>query len=271
LPSELLAKACKQLGMPAPDYSVANEVRIGPKRYNLFGLIVEVPPDLSSGDLGDSEQLIPQETKEEGLFSSVFSSITTSKTSQAKKDKEKRERERIKKCLGPMKERLAVRALKAFDDVNLLIPEHVETRPLYNPLRPNVEQGRLQMWVDLFVDPAKNGPPPPPVNISKRRPNEYVMRLIVWNTSDVIMDETNLLGEAMSDIYVKGWMRGIDDKQKTDVHYRSLNGEGNFNWRFVFPFDYDPAEQCLVVNKKVSCQLVSLGRSVSRAARLCFV
>ena len=95
------------------------------------------------------------------------------------------------------------------------------------------------------------------------------MRLIVWNTSDVIMDETNLLGEAMSDIYVKGysccdcllywlaelfccsWIRGIDDKQKTDVHYRSLNGEGNFNWRFVFPFDYDPAEQCLVVNKKV--------------------
>ena len=32
--------------------------------------------------------------------------------------------------------------------------------------------------------------------------------------------------------------------------YRSLDGDGNFNWRFVFPFEYMPAEQCLVVKKK---------------------
>jgi hypothetical protein len=36
------------------------------------------------------------------------------------------------------------------------------------------------------------------------------------------------------------------------VHYRSLDGEGNFNWRFVFPFDYLPAEESLVVKRKVS-------------------
>ena len=35
------------------------------------------------------------------------------------------------------------------------------------------------------------------------------------------------------------------------VYYRSLNGEGNFNWRLVFPFEYMPAENCLVVKKKV--------------------
>ena len=27
----------------------------------------------------------------------------------------------------------------------------------------------------------------------------------------------------MSDIYVKGWVSGIDDKQETDVHYRYVN------------------------------------------------
>ena len=33
----------------------------------------------------------------------------------------------------------------------------------------------------------------------------------------------------MSDIYVKGWMTGIeDDVQQTDIHYRSMDGEGNF-------------------------------------------
>lgn len=42
-----------------------------------------------------------------------------------------------------------------------------------------------------------------------------------------------------------------EDKQKTDVHYRSLDGDGNFNWRFVFGFDYLPAEQLCLVSKKV--------------------
>ena len=43
-----------------------------------------------------------------------------------------------------------------------------------------------------------------------------------------------------------------EDKQKTDVHYRSLDGDGNFNWRFTFGFDYLPAEQLCVVSRKVS-------------------
>jgi len=38
-----------------------------------------------------------------------------------------------------------------------------------------------------------------------------------------------------------------DEKQKTDVHYRSLNGEGNFNWRLLFPFKYIPAEEQIVI------------------------
>lgn len=39
------------------------------------------------------------------------------------------------------------------------------------------------------------------------------------------------------------WIKGLDgDKQETDVHFSSLTGEGNFNWRFVFRFDYLPTE-----------------------------
>ncbi len=48
------------------------------------------------------------------------------------------------------------------------------------------------------------------------------------------------------------WMPGMEEnKQKTDVHYRSLDGDGNFNWRFVFGFEYLPAEQLCLVSKKV--------------------
>jgi len=29
-----------------------------------------------------------------------------------------------------------------------------------------------------------------------------------------------------------------------------MDGEGNFNWRFKFPFNYIAAEQCVVIRRK---------------------
>lgn len=53
--------------------------------------------------------------------------------------------------------------------------------------------------------------------------------------------------------YLHRWLKGQqEDKQDTDVHYHSLTGEGNFNWRFVFPFDYLMAEEKIVISKKES-------------------
>lgn len=40
-------------------------------------------------------------------------------------------------------------------------------------------------------------------------------------------------------------------------HVRSLDGSGNFNWRFIFPFDYMPAEKCLVISKKVIAKIIT--------------
>lgn len=45
------------------------------------------------------------------------------------------------------------------------------------------------------------------------------------------------------------WVKGLEHKQETDVHFNSLTGEGNFNWRFVFRFDDLPTEQEVSVRR----------------------
>uniref|UniRef100_A0A671Z1C4 Fer-1 like family member 6 n=1 Tax=Sparus aurata TaxID=8175 RepID=A0A671Z1C4_SPAAU len=133
-----------------------------------------------------------------------------------------------------------------------LVPEHIETRTLFSKARPGMDQGQVQMWVDVF--PMDLPHPGPSVDISPRKPKGYELRIIIWNTEDVILEDSNFLtGQQSSDIYVKGWLKGLeDDRQETDVHYNSLTGEGNFNWRFVFPFNYLPAEKVVVVRKRES-------------------
>lgn len=34
----------------------------------------------------------------------------------------------------------------------------------------------------------------------------FFLRCIIWNTSDVILDDVSVTGERMSDIYVKGYV-----------------------------------------------------------------
>ncbi|XP_043482896.1 otoferlin-like isoform X2 [Leptopilina heterotoma] len=154
-----------------------------------------------------------------------------------------------------MEEHLALAVLhqwNAFPRIGCsLVPEHIECRSLYNPEKPGIEQGKLEMWVDMF--PMDMPLPGPPLDISPRKPKSYELRIIIWNTDDVVLeDDAFFTGEKMSDIYVKGWLKGPEDCQSTDIHYRSLTGEGNFNWRFIFPFDYLVAEEKIVINRKES-------------------
>ncbi|XP_029087847.1 otoferlin isoform X1 [Monodon monoceros] len=156
----------------------------------------------------------------------------------------------------PTEEHVALLALRYWEDIPRvgcrLVPEHVETRPLLNPDKPGIEQGRLELWVDMF--PMNMPAPGTPLDISPRKPKKYELRVIVWNTDEVVLEDDDFFtGEKSSDIFVRGWLKGQqEDKQDTDVHYHSLTGEGNFNWRYLFPFDYLAAEEKIVISKKES-------------------
>lgn len=59
------------------------------------------------------------------------------------------------------------------------------------------------MWVDIFS--TADLLPPPQVDISPRKPVAYELRVVIWNTDDVVLEEDDFfVGEKMSDIYVKG-------------------------------------------------------------------
>ncbi|KAM4622831.1 fer-1-like protein 4 [Discoglossus pictus] len=211
-PSQILNSLCKKHTLAPPDYR-REEVKVNNKIFR-----------------------IPNEAFPEEAFI---------------KDKDKEEDE----GMTGYDEYKALYVLQHWDEMpefgHRLVPEHVEVRTLYNPENPGLGQGSLHMWIDMFPNDV---PAPPPVNIKPREPISYELRVIIWNTDDVILDDVNpFTGEPSSDIYVKAWIRGLDnDKQETDVHFNSLTGEGNFNWRFVFRFDYLPTEKEITFKKKES-------------------
>lgn len=47
-------------------------------------------------------------------------------------------------------------------------------------------------------------------------------------------------------LFVNSWVEDIEKAQCTDVHYRSMNGEGNFNWRMLFPIKFSLTEDMVM-------------------------
>lgn len=66
-------------------------------------------------------------------------------------------------------ENAALRALKAAGAA----PEHVETRTLRSPLQPELEQGKLQMWIEIFPVRFRCGYSSPPSSFHSPPPSVF--------------------------------------------------------------------------------------------------
>ncbi len=109
----------------------------------------------------------------------------------------------------------------------------VETRSLWSD-QSTVSQGKLRLWMEM-LNPS-DAKKYPPMDISPPEQQQYELRVIVWECKDCpIMDETT----SMNDLYITGELvTNVEEeeaKQQTDLHFRSQNGCGSFNWRMKFP------------------------------------
>ncbi|KAH7825291.1 putative myoferlin-like protein [Monocercomonoides exilis] len=156
------------------------------------------------------------------------------------------------------------------DHWRAMAPKPIEWRALWSPAS-SFPQGKIEMWLEIMTpEEARLNPPK---EISPPKQENWELRVVVWNAKDVVfkdikknsplkkMDklqgqtcdqetldralsknfcqrmcscDNDLLDKDSSDIFVTGQMELMKDKQETDVHWRSQDGVGNFNWRLVF-------------------------------------
>ncbi|XP_053997924.1 otoferlin-like [Hylaeus anthracinus] len=276
-PTLILDNLCKRNNLPSPDYR-EDHVKIGRKRFRYVDVYLKDEADreecMALNVLHQWQDfpicgcaLVPEHVERRPLFNAAkpgLEQVIKKNDFVHLVNAEYVNRgirllllSRKSDAMNPVHESNALAATKIF--TSLFWKHDMHPRSMF--------QGKLELWVDMFQ--FDELPPKPAVDISPPVPEEYEIRVIVWNTEDVpLVDSQFLTGEKCSDIYVKGYVRkwlrrGLyaridsswilyDDYQKTDVHYNSLNGEGNFNWRFVFRVTYSKGERVMIVRRKVS-------------------
>lgn len=104
----------------------------------------------------------------------------------------------------------------------------VEFRQIYHPSSA-VSQGVLKMWVEIL--PARCAPEDeePIWDIKKKPPQEFQVRLVVWDTKDIKMMDA----EGTSDAFIRAFFDN-DNALESDTHFRCQNGKASFNYRLLF-------------------------------------
>lgn len=111
-------------------------------------------------------------------------------------------------------------------------PKPKEYRTLWSSLS-SFPQGKLRMWLELLTPEEAAIHHPYPIAPPTREP--YELRIIVWETKNVVPKD-KILGKDSSDQFLV--FKLLDHPQmvqQTDTHDSVMDGCGKFNWRIVYP------------------------------------
>lgn len=114
----------------------------------------------------------------------------------------------------------------------------IEYRQLYHK-STKVSQGIVKCWIEIIPSETSEG-----VNlwnIAPRPPSKFEVRLVVWETKEVKMKDW----EGTSDIYCRAFFDSIKKCKRTDTHYRSMDGNGSFNYRLLFDVNHPSKDHIL--------------------------
>jgi hypothetical protein len=128
------------------------------------------------------------------------------------------------------------------DTLMLTRDEHpIETRDIYNEAGDHA--GHTSLWVDFYLkgDGVKTkyktlqGIEKTPYDIEPRPPTNLYIRIVIWDIFNAPIEDVT----GAADYCVIVSMPNLGLTQKSDVHYRSQDGDGSFNWRFEFELTVD--------------------------------
>jgi len=122
----------------------------------------------------------------------------------------------------------------------------VEKRQIFTESGENA--GHCLMWVDIVRTIGSKKP----WDISPRPPVRAYLRVIIWEVKRIKIYSST----GVADLYVQVSIPSLSLQQASDVHYRSTDGSGCFNWRMEFDtvidenFKYENAKMTIKVFDK---------------------
>ena len=114
----------------------------------------------------------------------------------------------------------------------------IEFRQLYHK-STKVSQGIIKCWVEII--PSNDSVNSIPWNITPRPTTNFEVRVVVWETKDVKIKDW----EGTSDIYARAYFDSVEKSKRTDIHYRSMDGRGSFNYRLLFDIEHPSKDHVL--------------------------
>ncbi|KAL0239216.1 hypothetical protein PCE1_004907 [Barthelona sp. PCE] len=133
----------------------------------------------------------------------------------------------------------------------------LQRRTLWSPLSL-FQQGTIDLWFEIF----EAGTEPLPLDLTPPKPILTEVRVVVWNTRNVVFKEKD-----HSDIIISADLMGQDhvSRQNSDTNWRSLDGKGFFNWRYVFNNVPVPTKHCRLRLQLWDRDMLSRNESIAEA------